>query len=103
MGIQISITILHVAFREPLLINMLIGFVMIWANIKYLKTLDELERKLNFDAMGVALGVGVVVGLSYSLLDTSNIISFDAEISHLVVIISLTYMATLIIGKLRYK
>lgn len=86
-----------------LLVNLLIGVGMILVNIQYLKGLDELQRKIHLEAMGIALGVAVVFGISYSSLDTTNIISYDAEISHLVIVIGLTYLAGVIIGTMRYK
>jgi hypothetical protein len=86
-----------------ILLNALLGCGVIWANIRYLKGLDELQQKLNLEAMALALGVGVVGGLSYSLLDTTNVITGDAEISVLVIVISLTYLISLIIGQVRYR
>ena len=53
--------------------------------------------------MGLAVGVGVVVGLAYSQLDTTNIITGDAEISVLVVIIALTFMVATVVGMRRYR
>ena len=86
-----------------LVVNLLIGIGMILINIRHLKSLDELQRKIHLEAMGIALGVAVVFGISYSSLDTTNLISYDAEISHLVVIIGLTYLAGVIIGTKRYR
>lgn len=84
-------------------INALFGIGMILANIRHLKVMDEMQRKVAMDAMGITLGVAVVVGLAYSNLDVTNIISSDAEISHLVILIGLTYLASTLIGRLRYK
>ena len=84
-------------------INVLIGFGMIRANIIHLQILDELERKISMDAMGLALGVALVIGLAYSNLDIANIIGFDAEISHLVIITALTYLAAMVHGSRRYQ
>lgn len=70
---------------------------------KWLKQLDELQLKIQLDAMALALGVGIVGGLSYSLLDITNLIPMDAEISVLVIAISLTYLAGSIIGTRRYE
>ncbi len=86
-----------------IIINFMIGIGMIFANKNYLNGLDELQRKMQLEAMAVALGVAVVAGLSYSMMDVMNLISYDAEISHLVVIIGLTYLAGSIVGNLRYK
>jgi len=86
-----------------IIINALIGGGMILANIRHLKGLDELQKKVQLEGMALALGVGVVGGLSYSLLDTTNIITQDAEISFLVILIALTYLASVVIGQKRYK
>ncbi len=86
-----------------IIINLVIGIGLIFANKKYLNTLDELQRKIHLEAMSLSLGVAVIFGLSYSLLDTTNLITYDAEISHLVILIGLTYLAGTIIGNLRYR
>jgi len=83
-------------------INTLIGVGLIRAHIKHLSALDELQKKIQFDAMGIALGVGVIGGLSYSVMDIANVITGDAEISFLVMLISISYMIALTIGKKRY-
>jgi hypothetical protein len=51
----------------------------------------------------LSLGVGLIVGLSYSNLDVTNLISFDAEISHLVVLMGLTYLGGVIAGVRKYR
>ena len=76
---------------------------MIWANIKHINSLDELQRKINVDAIAFSLGVAIVAGLAYSTLDTANVISGNAEISVLVVIVSVSQMIALVVGKMRYK
>lgn len=86
-----------------ILINAGFGAGMIIANIRHLNGLDEMQRKIHMEAMGLALGVGVVGGLSYSLLDVTNIIAQDAEISFLVILIALTYLISVVIGVKRYK
>jgi uncharacterized membrane-anchored protein YitT (DUF2179 family) len=83
-------------------INASFGAGLILAHIKHLSALDELQKKVQLDAMGIALGVGIVGGLSYSVMDISNIISGDAEISFLVMLISISYMVALAVGKKRY-
>jgi uncharacterized protein YacL len=77
-------------------LNLLIGIGMIVANKDHLRSLDEMHQKIQLEAMGLTLGIGLVVGLAYSNLDIANIVSFDAEIAHVVILMSLTYLATLI-------
>ena len=86
-----------------IVLNMAIGFGMILANKRHLNGLDELHQKVQLEAMALSLGVGLVVGLGYSNLDASNVISSDAEISHLVVLMALTYLAGVFGGLRKYR
>jgi len=85
------------------LINLGIGFGMIVANKRHLQGLDEMHQKIQLEAMALSLGVGLVIGLSYSTLDITNFIAFDAEISHLVIVMGLTYGAGVAAGIKRYR
>ena len=86
-----------------IILNVVIGFGMIIANIRQLKGLDELQQKIQLEAMGMALGVGLVLGLAYSNLDVTNLIPFDAEISQLFILMGLTYGFTMYLGMRKYR
>jgi len=86
-----------------IVINVAVGVGMIVANKHHLEGLDELQQKIQLEAMALALGVGLVFGLGYSTMDVTNLISADAEISHLVMLIGLTYGAGVIIGRRKYQ
>lgn len=76
---------------------------MILANIRHLSALDEMMQRIQLEAMAVALSVVLVGGLSYSLLDGTNLIPWDAEIGFVVMAAGLTYSLTLAIGLRRYR
>ncbi|HLU93414.1 MAG TPA: hypothetical protein VKZ54_04780, partial [Membranihabitans sp.] len=78
------------------------GIGMIVTNIHQLKSLDEMMQKIQLEAMAISLGVGVIGGLSYSLMDTENLIPFDAEIGHMVILICVTYLISILMGYRRY-
>ena len=82
--------------------NLGCGIGMILANRRFINGLDELQKKIQLEAMAIALGVAVVGGLSYSLLDVTNLISGDAELTVICVLISLTYLGGIMIGQKRY-
>jgi len=86
-----------------IIINLGAGVGVILANIRHLRGLDELQQKIHLNAMGIALGVGVIGGLSYSLLDTTNLIAGDAEISVLVMGISMAYLIAIVAGNRYYR
>jgi hypothetical protein len=62
-----------------------------------------MQRKVNNNALALALGVAVVGGLAYSMLDIANVIPFDAEISHVMFLVGITYSISIAVGTLKYK
>jgi len=85
------------------LVHIGVGFGMIRMFRQYLLGLDELQRKIQLDAMGLSLGVGIVVGSSYELLEDIKLITFEPEISHLIILMCLTYCVGIILGNRRYQ
>jgi len=86
-----------------ILLNIGIGIGMIMANIQHIKLQDEMMQKVQLEAMGISLGVAIVGGIAYSMLDATNVIPFDAEIGGLVGLIGVTYLISLYINLRRYK
>ncbi len=93
----------HLINSLAILFNLGIGIGMIMATINHLKKQDEMMQKVQLEAMGISLGVAVVGGIAFSMLDTTNVIPFDAEISHLVMIIAITYLVSVFINLRRYN
>ncbi len=85
------------------LVNLAVGVGMIVANKRHLQGLDELHRKIFLDAAAITLGVGLVCGLSYELLEDIRLIAFEPEISHLVMLMSLTFLVSMIVGHRKYQ
>jgi len=84
-------------------LNLLVGLGMIVANRNHLRSLDELQQKIQLEAMGITLGVALVAGLAYSNLATAKVIGHDAEISHLVILMGLTYLGAVALGTRKYR
>ena len=60
-------------------------------------------QKVQLEAMGISLGVAIVGGIAYSMMDVTNVIPFDAEIGGLVGLIGITYLVSVFINMKRYK
>ena len=84
------------------LVNLGVGFGMIVANRRYLRGLDELHQKIFLEAGAMTLGVGLVCGLSYELLEDIRLITFEPAISHLVVLMCITFLVGMVAGYRRY-
>ena len=85
------------------LVHIGLGLGMLRAFKQYLLGLDELQRKIQLDAMALRLGVGLVLGSRYELLEDIKLIPFEPEIPHLIILMSLTYCIGIILGNRRYQ
>ena len=79
-----------------LLLNLGIGIIMIIANRNLFMEYDELQKDIHLKAMAITLGLTMVLGIAYSLMDVTNLISGDAEISHLVGAMGIIYLLSIL-------
>jgi hypothetical protein len=79
-----------------------IGIGMILAYKRFLRELDEMERKIQLDALALSAGATVVAFSSYSILEKAGILP-DLNPAYLIAFLALTYSAGLIIGRIRYR
>lgn len=84
-------------------LTVILGIAMIFANRKVLESQDELQRKIQLEAMALTLGLTMIIGLAYSMLDITNVITSDAEIGFLVMFMGICYLIVLGINKKRYE
>ena len=85
------------------LLNIGFGFGMILATKRHVHGLDEMQQKIFLDAGSLSLGVGLVFGIAYELLEDIKLIPFEPEISHLVILMTLTFLAGTIAGNRKYR
>jgi len=94
---QTSITLLAIA------LNLIAGLFVIKSNLQYWNSLDEMIQRVHLNAMGIALGLGIVGGLSFSLLETSDIIQTEFDLSFMVILMSLSYLISIMVGMKRLR
>ena len=86
-----------------LLINLAIGIGMIIAHKNLFKTYDELQKKIQFEAMAITLGLAVVVGNIYEISFDFGVINSEPEFEYLIIFISFIYITSTIINSRKYK
>ena len=86
-----------------LLINLAIGVGMIIANKNLFNHYDELQKKIQFEAMALTLGLAVVVGVVYEVSFDFGVINSEPEFEYLVIFISICYIVSTLLNSLRYK
>lgn len=78
-----------------------IGWIVAYA--RYLRGIDELQRKIVQDALAVTLGVGWVGGFAYVVADAADLISYDAGVGLFAALLGVVYLLAVIIGHLKYR
>ena len=86
-----------------ILINFAIGIGTIKANIRHIQSLDEMMQRVHLEAMGIAMGISIVAGITLSVLSSSDVIPFKVDISIIVMLLGLVYGIGTVIGMRRYK
>ncbi len=84
-------------------LDVAVGVGMILANKKYLAELDELQRKVQLNSMGITLGVGLIAAAPFSVMNAYRLIPFHADISHLVMLMAVTFLVSNLYGARRYR
>ena len=86
-----------------LIINLAIGVGMIISNKNLFKTYDELQKKIQFKAMAITLGLVVVVGIVYEISFDFGVIDKEPEFEYLMLFVSFAYIASNVINSRRYR
>ena len=84
-------------------INLGVGVGMVLVMRDVLNNTDELHRKVILEAMAIALGVGMVVGTIYPMMESHELAPFDDDMSELILVMGLTFLTSMILGLRRYR
>jgi hypothetical protein len=84
-------------------LDVAVGVGMILANKKYVMELDELQRTVYLKALAITVGVGLIAGVPLSVMNGYHVIPFHANISHLVMLMALTFLVSNLYGTWRYR
>ena len=84
------------------IIHCLIGLGMISAFKRFVSKADELERKIQLEALALSVGVTIVFFSGYTILEKTLEIP-ELSTAYLIVVMSLGYAIGLIIGRMRFR
>ena len=85
-----------------LVINLFLGYKMIIANKRSLERMDELQRRIHFNAMAISLGVSMVFGAAFGLLEGVRLISFSPNPSGILFVMGISYIISVFVGLRKY-
>lgn len=83
--------------------NLAVGIGMIVAHARFLRGIDELQRKIMQDALAITLGAGWVGGMAYVVADAAGLIAYDAGAEIFPALLGAVYLIAIAVGNLRYR
>jgi hypothetical protein len=93
----------RVASWAAVAVNLAVGIGWIVAFTRFLRALDELQRKIMQDALAVTLGVGWILGFAYVVTDDASLVARDVDIAVLPVLMGVVFVVAFVVGKIRYR
>jgi hypothetical protein len=84
-------------------VNLFFGYQMIITNKKHLDGLDELQRQLHLNAMAISLGVSVVFGAIYGLLEPARLLETTPSPSNILFVMGVSYFVSLVVNFRKYQ
>ena len=79
----------------------LIGLIAILVFLQHLRALDELQRRMQLEALGVAFGVGVLYAICFQLYAVIHEVA--GKDNHAAAVLLLAWIAGQLLAKWRYK
>lgn len=83
--------------------NLFFGINMLLANKHHFDDMDEMQRKIHFNAMGVSLGLTMILGCLYGLLEPAGILAETPPPSNLLFVMGISYIVTVYINFRKYS
>jgi hypothetical protein len=90
-------------FPAPLfaVVPTILGIVMIFAYWRFLREADELQCKIQLEALAVGFGAGLVGGYTIHLLSRAGVLT-SIEISEVAAFMMVVYAVATLVGERRY-
>lgn len=92
-----------VASWAAVALNLAVGIGWIVSHARYLRGIDELQRKIMQDALAVTLGVGWVGGFAYVVADAAGLIDRNVDVAAFPVLLGVVYVIAIAVGHFRYR
>lgn len=85
-------------------LNLAVGVGWIVVFIRYLRSVDELNRKIMLDALAATLGVGWVGGFAYIVAESAGLVAYDqSTLGIFSALLGVVFIVGVVIGRIRYR
>ncbi len=84
-------------------INVGLGIKMLLVNKNLLDNMDELQRKIHLNAMGISLGVTMIFGSLYGLLEPSGVLAYTPQPANILFVMGISYIISVFLSARKYS
>jgi hypothetical protein len=84
-------------------LNLVMGYKMMMANKQHLEDLDELQQRIHLVAMALSLGVSMVFGAVYGLLESIRLVEFQPNPSSVLFVMGISYAVGMVLAHRKYS
>ena len=84
-------------------VTILIGIGAIVANRNQIRDQDEMLQRVTLEAFAITVGAVIIVGCPYTILQANKLVPTELGIPTLMVVISVTYLTSMLVGLKRYR
>ena len=92
----------HAVTVPAVFINLLLGIKLLTAHKQHLDDMDELQKKVHFNAMAISLGMTMILGTIYGLLKPMGFIEEHPTPSNLLFVMGISYLMAVFINFRKY-
>ena len=92
----------HAVTLPAVFINLLLGIKLLTAHKQHLDDMDELQKKVHFNAMAISLGMTMILGTIYGLLKPMGFIEEHPTPSNLLFVMGISYLMAVFINFRKY-
>lgn len=83
-------------------VNLMLGVKMLFVFKQHLNDMDEMQRKIHFNAMAISLGCTMILGSILGMLEPTKLIQQAPSPSVLLIVMSISYISAVFINLKRY-
>ncbi len=83
-------------------VNLMLGIKMLFVFKQHLSDMDEMQRKIHFNAMAISLGYTMILGSILGMLEPTKLIQHTPSPSALLIVMSISYICAVFINLKRY-
>lgn len=85
-----------------IVINLALGIKMLVVNKQHFDNMDDMQKKIHFNAMAISLGITMILGVVYGLLEPAGLIEETPNPSNLLFVMGITYLIAVFVNFRKY-